>query len=77
MTDIQQRITDILFTETARIVLADTGKDVEQRVAAVMSLLVTKLAEVLVSELGLTKMHETGDTSGSFQYVTPWQKPDE
>jgi hypothetical protein len=53
MDDITDRITDILFAETARIVFADTGDDLTKRAAAVMSMSAKQLAEALVSELGL------------------------
>jgi hypothetical protein len=53
MDDITDRITDILFAETARIACSDTRDDLTKRAAAVMSMSVKQLAETLVSELGL------------------------
>lgn len=53
--DITDRIAEILFTETARIVFADTGDELSKRAAAVISMSVKQLAVAVVAELNFTQ----------------------
>jgi hypothetical protein len=69
MSDIRERIADVLFTETARIVFADTDDELTKRVAAVMSMSAGQLADVLLSKFDIRE-RITVDTSKDFEL--PW-----